>query len=117
MIKTIKKLFFNFLNSINGLKIALKEHSFIVEIIGGFVLIPYLIILDLENDFKIIIIVIYFLLLAFELLNTSIEKLSDKITKEFDTDIKKIKDLSSAAVFLILIILIFLLILSIFISR
>jgi diacylglycerol kinase (ATP) len=117
MIKTIKKLFFNFLNSINGLKIALKEHSFIVEIIGGFVLIPYLIILDLENDFKIIIIVIYFLLLAFELLNTSIEKLSDKITKEFDTDIKKIKDLSSAAVFLILIILLFLLILSIFISR
>ncbi len=115
MIKTIKKLFFNFLNSINGLKIALKEHSFIVEIIGGFFLIPYLIISDLENFFKLIIIVVYFLLLAFELLNTSIEKLSDKITKEFNTDIKIIKDLSSSAVFLILILLIFLLILSLFI--
>ena len=115
MVNTFKKLFFNLLNSINGLKIALKEHSFIVEIIGGFVLISYLIIADLENIFKVIIIVVYFLLLAFELLNTAIEKLSDKITKEFNTDIKKIKDLSSAAVFLILILLIFLLILSIFI--
>jgi len=115
MVNTFKKLFFNLLNSINGLKIALKEHSFILEIIGGFVLIPYLIITDLENVFKLIIIVVYFLLLAFELLNTAIEKLSDKITKEFNTDIKKIKDLSSAAVFLILILLVFLLILSIFI--
>ena len=117
MVNTIRKFFFNLLNSINGLKIALKEHSFIVEIIGGFILIPYLIFADLDNVFKLFLVVIYFLLLAFELLNTSIEKLSDKISKEFNTDIKKIKDLSSAAVFLILILLIFLLILSIFISR
>ena len=112
----MRKLFLNLINSINGLKVTLKQHSFIAEIVGGLILIPYLIIADLENVFKVIIIVIYFLLLAFELLNTSIEKLSDKISKEFNTDIKKIKDLSSAAVFLILILLIFLLILSIFIS-
>ena len=102
------------MNSINGLKIALKEHSFILEIIGGFVLIPYLIITDLENVFKLIIIVVYFLLLAFELLNTAIEKLSDKISKDFDADIKKIKDISSASVFIILTLLIILLILTIF---
>ena len=45
-------------------------------------------------------------------INTAIEKLSDKISKDFDSDIKKIKDLSSASVFLILIILVFLIILS-----
>ena len=101
MVNTFRKLFFNLLNSINGLKIALREHSFIIEIFVGFILIPYLIISDLENVFKLIIIVVYFLLLAFELLNTSIEKLSDKITKEFNDDIKIIKDLSSSAVFLI----------------
>lgn len=66
---------------------------------------------DLDNVFKLIIIAIYFLLLAFELLNTAIEKLSDKITREFDSDIKKIKDTSSASVFIIL------LILTIFVSR
>jgi len=112
----MKKLFLNLVNSINGLKVALKEHSFIVEILGGLILIPFLIFSNLKIEYKLIIISIYFLLLAFEILNTSIEKLSDKISKEIDSDIKKIKDLSSASVFIILILLITLLISVIFIS-
>jgi len=52
----------------------------------------------------------YFILLAFELINTSIEKISDKITKNFDLEIKQIKDLSSSAVFIIFLLLIILLI-------
>ena len=111
----MKKIFLNLINSINGLKITLTQHSFIAEILGGFVLIPYLIITDLNNIFKLIIIILYFLLLAFELLNTAIEKLSDKITKNFDEDIKKIKDISSASVFVILSLLIISLILTIFV--
>ena len=111
----MKKIFLNLINSINGLKMALTQHSFIAEILGGFVLIPYLIITDLNNIFKLIIIILYFLLLAFELLNTAIEKLSDKITKNFDEDIKKIKDRSSASVFVILSLLIVSLILTIFV--
>ena len=111
----MKKIFLNLINSINGLKMALTQHSFIAEILGGFVLIPYLIITDLNNIFKLIIIILYFLLLAFELLNTAIEKLSDKITKNFDEDIKKIKDISSASVFVILSLLIVSLILTIFV--
>ena len=110
----MRKFFLNLANSINGLKISFKEHSFITEILGGLILIPYLIIINLDNAFKLIIISTYFLLLAFELLNTSIEKLSDKISKDFDTDIKKIKDISSASVFIILTLLIILLILTIF---
>ena len=111
----MKKIFLNLINSINGLKIALTQHSFIAEILGGFVLIPYLIITDLNNIFKLIIIILYFLLLAFELLNTAIEKLSDKITKNFDEDIKKIKDISSASVFVVLSLLVISLILTIFV--
>ena len=102
----MKKIFFNLINSINGLKITLKQHSFIIEVIGGLILIPYLIIAELDNILKLIIITIYFLLLAFELINTAIEMLSDKISKNFDSDIKKIKDISSASVFIILILLI-----------
>tara|TARA_B110000285_G_C14741212_1_gene430851 strand:- start:169 stop:507 length:339 start_codon:yes stop_codon:yes gene_type:complete len=108
----MKKIFNNLLNSLNGLKIGFKEHSFIIEIIGGVFLIPYLIIVDLEIILKISIIMTYFILLAFELLNTAIELLSDKITQDFDLDIKKIKDTSSAAVFVILLLLIILIILS-----
>ena len=106
----IKKLYGNLINSLNGLKIVIKENSFILELIGGIFLILYLFITDISTLFKILILSVYFLLLAFEIFNTSIEKLCDKITKETDKDIKIIKDLSSASVFVILFILIILII-------
>ena len=102
------KLYNNFINSINGIKMALKENSFVLELIGGIFLLPYLFFLDVSLLLKMLILTVYFLLLAFEILNTSIEKLSDKITKEIDPDIKNIKDLASAAVFVVLLILIIL---------
>ena len=108
------KFFNNLINSINGLKFVLKEHSFIAEVLGGVILIPYILHSDLNLIFKLIIIVVYFFLLAFELLNTAIEKICDKITLEFDADIKKIKDMSSAAVFIILVSLVILIFFSFF---
>lgn len=101
-----KKLFNNLLNSLNGLKIVIKENSFVLELILGIFLVPYVFLSNIDFTHKIILSVLYFLLLVFEILNTSIEKLCDKITKEHDLDIKNIKDLSSAAVFLILLILV-----------
>ena len=106
----IKKLYGNLINSLNGLKIVIKENSFILELIGGIFLILYLFITDISTLFKLLILSVYFLLLAFEIFNTSIEKLCDKITKETDKDIKIIKDLSSASVFVVLFILIILII-------
>jgi diacylglycerol kinase (ATP) len=46
---------------------------------------------------------VLFFLLVVELLNTAIEKLSDRVTRESDPAIKRIKDMSSAAVGLSLI--------------
>ena len=106
----IKKLYGNLINSLNGLKIVIKENSFILELIGGIFLILYLFNTDISTLFKLLILSVYFLLLAFEIFNTSIEKLCDKITKETDKDIKIIKDLSSASVFVVLFILIILII-------
>ena len=106
----IKKLYGNLINSLNGLKIVIKENSFILELIGGIFLILYLFNIDISTLFKLLILSVYFLLLAFEIFNTSIEKLCDKITKETDKDIKIIKDLSSASVFVVLFILIILII-------
>ena len=102
----IKKLFNNLINSINGLKIVIKESSFILELVLGFFLIPYIFLSNIEFNHKIFLLVLYFLLLATEIMNTAIEKLSDKFTKDFDNDIKNIKDLSSASVFIVLITLI-----------
>ena len=106
----IKKLYVNLINSLNGLKIVIKENSFILELIGGIFLILYLFNTDISTLFKLLILSVYFVLLAFEIFNTSIEKLCDKITKETDKDIKIIKDLSSASVFVVLFILIILII-------
>ena len=102
----IKKLYNNLINSLNGLKIVFKENSFILEILLGFILIPYIFLSNIDFSFKILLFILYFLLLAFEIINTSIEKLCDKITTDLDPEIKKIKDLSSSAVFLVLILLV-----------
>ena len=98
----VKKLYNNLINSLNGLKIVLKENSFILELLLGVFLIPYIFLSNINFNYKIILSVLYFLLLAFEIMNTAIEKLCDKVTTDIDPDIKKIKDLSSAAVFLVL---------------
>ena len=102
----IKKLYSNLINSLNGLKIVSKENSFILEIALGVFLIPYIFLSSIEFNYKIILSILYFLLLAFEIMNTAIEKLCDKVTTDIDPEIKKIKDLSSAAVFLVLTLLV-----------
>ena len=102
----IKKLYSNLINSLNGLKIVSKETSFILELLLGVFLIPYIFLSNIDFNYKIILSVLYFLLLAFEIMNTAVEKLCDRVTTDIDPDIKKIKDLSSAAVFLVLTLLV-----------
>ena len=55
------KLFYNLINSINGIKIAFKENSFILEILAGLFLVPYIIFIDISFSFKLIIIAVYLL--------------------------------------------------------
>ena len=102
----IKKLYSNLINSLNGLKIVFRENSFILELVLGVFLIPYILLSNIDFNYKIILSVLYFLLLAFEIMNTAVEKLCDRVTTDIDPDIKKIKDLSSAAVFLVLTLLV-----------
>lgn len=97
-----KKLLANFKNSQRGLKIGLTEHSFVLEVLGGIILLPVLM-LNRPISLKILVILAFLLLLSTELLNTAIEKIGDRITKEHDEAIKDIKDMASAAVFLVLI--------------
>ena len=109
----ITKLYKNLINSLNGLKIVIKEKSFLMELILGVFLIPYIFLSNIEFNHKLFLLVLYFLLLATEIMNTAIEKLSDKFTKDFDNDIKNVKDLASSAVFVILITILVIFILTI----
>ena len=47
---------------------------------------------------RVLLIGVVVLLLIVELLNTAIEKLSDRLTREIDPEIGRVKDMGSAAV-------------------
>ncbi len=109
---TIIKLKNNFIHSICGLRYALSEHSFRVELLVGLILLPILIFVRCPIELKILLFFSYLLILICELLNTAIEGLCNRITQEEDPQIKAIKDISSAAVFIA--VLLFLVILIVF---
>jgi len=97
---TIIKLKNNFIHSISGLRYALSEHSFRVELVVGFILLPILIVIRCPIELKLLLLFSYLLILICELLNTAIEGLCNRITQEEDPQIKVIKDIASAAVFI-----------------
>lgn len=98
----------NLTHSLAGLKAAWADNSFKAEVVLGVVLLP-LVLGNTTVDFyaKVITIATYLILLGFELINTAIERLCDQVTREYDPNIKRVKDMSSAAVFLILLVFLF----------
>jgi len=86
-------------NALNGLRILLKERSAKRELllvcvaIGLFCYKP--------NVYTVLLTVLSFTLLAVEALNTAIEKICDHLTLEIHPEIKAIKDLGAAAVFIL----------------
>ena len=73
----ITKLYKNLINSLNGLKIVIREKSFVMELILGVFLLPYIFLSNIEFNHKLFLLVLYFLLLATEIMNTAVEKLED----------------------------------------
>jgi diacylglycerol kinase (ATP) len=95
------KIYSNFKNSVRGLRLTFFHPSFFLEIILGIPAIVLLIFIKGINTPVLLFILAYILLLAVELLNTSIELVCDRITKSHDEQIKNIKDIASGAVFLL----------------
>ena len=85
----------------SGLFYAFNEKSFVYELIlglfiaGGFLF-------NILNKNILIIFSLYVVVLSIEIINTAIEKLCNKITANDDEQIREIKDLGSAAVFILL---------------
>jgi diacylglycerol kinase (ATP) len=99
--------------SLRGLTLALRERAFLYELVlGSLIFAGIAMNIILKN--KTLIFVLYAILLMVEILNTAIEKLCNKITTNYDNDIRDIKDLGSSAVFIILIVLLFLMVYSSF---
>ena len=92
-----------FWSTCDGLAWGIRHETAIREEAIAIVLaIPAAFLLTSEGWLRIALIGSVALLLITELLNTSVEKLSDRLTEETDPAIKVVKDLGSAAVFVAL---------------
>jgi diacylglycerol kinase len=101
----MQKIIFKIINSLkyslSGLRTCFTEKSFLLEIFYSIGTVIFLFIV--ESSVIGIILYIYscFVLLAFEGLNTAIEKVCDRVNKNYDKEIGAIKDISSASVFIV----------------
>ena len=87
------------LNSWRGLIAAARsEQAFREELIALVFAVPLAFVIAAEAWKRLALIGVILLLMAVELLNTAIEKLSDHVTPAHHPDIGRIKDMSSAAV-------------------
>ena len=112
MIFKNKNIYDAFQCSINGLKILFKENSARFELLLIIYTCAHIYIFRPESHYTILLIIFPILILSLEALNTAIEFLCNKITEEKCSQIKKIKDLGSASIFLILMAYIIVLIMS-----
>jgi diacylglycerol kinase (ATP) len=93
------------INSWNGLGFALRSEAAFRQELAVFLLAVPLAFLITEDGWKRVALVgVLMLLFVVELLNTAIEKLSDRVTPAIDPQIGRVKDMGSAAVGLTLLI-------------
>ena len=92
-------------NSWNGLRVAARsEHAFRQELIILAVAVPLAFLIAGETWKRLALVAVVLFVLVVELVNTAIEKLGDHITVANDPEMGRIKDISSAAVGLALLI-------------
>jgi diacylglycerol kinase (ATP) len=87
------------LNSRNGLAFAIRSEQAVREELVALALsLPLAWLIGATTMRRIELIAAVALVLVIELLNTAIEKLSDRLTTEHDPQIGRVKDMGSAAV-------------------
>jgi diacylglycerol kinase (ATP) len=100
----VERLFKATINSWHGLVACTKSEAAFREELALLVVgtpLAFFVTNDVGERFALI--GVLFFLLIVELLNTAIEKLSDRVTRDNDPLIKRVKDMGSAAIFLSLI--------------
>ena len=100
----MRRLVLAFVNSWKGFKGALRfEAAFRQEVALAVVLLPMGVWLGATGVEKALLVSSVLLVLIVELLNTAIEKLCDHLSPALSNQIKVVKDLGSAAVFVALV--------------
>jgi diacylglycerol kinase (ATP) len=101
---TIGRLLRATINSWNGLRYAVRSEAAFRQELAAFVLaVPVALIVATETWKRFLLIGAVVFVLLIELLNTAVEKLADRVSREIDPQIGRVKDMGSAAVGLSLI--------------
>jgi diacylglycerol kinase (ATP) len=97
----VKRLWQAAINSWHGLIAATQsEQAFREEVTVLVIGVPLAFFLTVDTGKRVALIGSIVFILIVELLNTAIERLGDRITRENDPAIKRVKDMGSAAIFL-----------------
>ena len=95
----MKRLWFATITSWNGLRWAARSEAAVrEELIIILVSIPAAWFIATTRARAVELVLVLMLLLVVELLNTAIEKLADRLTRDHDEQIGRVKDMGSAAV-------------------
>jgi len=99
LVEMIRKVAWGFGYAMNGFRIALRqEHNFQIQVVGALLVFAASFFFNISAlEFAVVMLTAGFIM-SIELLNTALEELCDKHTKEHDPHIAKIKDLAAAAV-------------------
>jgi diacylglycerol kinase (ATP) len=97
----VKRLWRATLNSWNGLFAAAQsEQAFREELVVLTIGVPLAFFLTADAGKRLALIGTLVVILIVELLNTAIEKLSDRVSRDHDLALKRAKDMGSAAILL-----------------
>ena len=100
----MKRIWQATINSWHGLiAVTRSEAAFREELALLVVGVPLAFFLTRDTGERFALIGTLFFILIIELLNTAIEKLSDRVSRDEDPIIKRVKDMGSAAIFLSLV--------------
>ncbi len=93
------------INTWHGLRYALRsEAAFRQELVVLLLAVPLAFIVATDTWKRFLLIGVVVFVMVVELLNTAVEKLADRVSREIDPQIGRVKDIGSAAVGLALII-------------
>ncbi len=98
---SFKKLKSSFKAAFEGLKEAHTEQTFKILCFCGFLVLIFMFVLGLSSLEKTVIVFLVASVLAFELLNTQIERVLDFLEPNHDPRVKRIKDISAGAVLVV----------------
>ena len=92
-------------NTVNGLLAAARgEEACRQEVVALVLAVPLAFVIAEEPWKRLALVAVVLILLVVELLNTAIEKLSDRVTLANEPEIGRIKDMGSAAVGLMIVV-------------